>query len=532
MVFLSRGQEAIEAARAFQEAGRILVEEGPTDDRKTRWLQLEARAWLIEGQLRLMAGDPVKALTVFAQASTRYQALLERGDATAGQTLLRIGRILESRGRPDGAAHHYRLVFRSLMTDRLGAEALLRLAMVYRDKLDQPMKAIETLQRYHDLYPPVFRVPSSARDRIVRLGYSDVQSFQAAQGLKVDGVLGQKTLAALRAEEENFKEILPGPDPAVGIRGKMVHETMFKIARQLEERGRFREAARAWQVFLSMYPGNRLADDALLGLARMFRQLDLFHEAVAAYSRLMEDYPKGDQTSHAYIEAAYCYEGLSEWKKAEELYDLYLRKFPRYNRVPQARRNLAALRKLIRYADLVEEGRLQPARMADARYEMGRLLYKDIENRQKAVEVFTEVADRYPETYQGPDARYTAGVCLLHEENFERARREFGRLVEAWPDSRLADDALFWIGHTYEYQARALGELDEDIIVLKKRSAAEGDRLRDDLDLRRAFWSEAKAGAVAWHEPHPDVLTDGRKHDKVREGIQAAIEAYQKVGEK
>lgn len=528
---ISQGENAIKAARDFQATVGKLVTEGPNDERKDRWRHLEGQAVLMEGQLLLRAGNPVEALTVFARASGLYRAQLERGQTGAGQPLLRIGRILESRRRPDGAAYHYRLVAEMLVTDKLGAEALYRLARVYLDRLDQPLKAIETLRRYHDLYPPTFRIPSSADERITRLGYPDVVSFQAAQGLKVDGVMGPKSLAALVAEEENFREILPARRPSSAIQGKMVHETIFQIARDLEERSRYREAARAYQTFLGMYPGNRRADDALLSLARIFRGLDLFEEAAAAYERLMEDYPQGDQTSHAYIEAAFCYEGLSAWKKAEALYDLYLKKFPRYNRAGEARKNLAAARKLIRYAELVEDDRLSPSKMADARYEMGRLLYHEIGNRRKAAEVFTEVADRFPESYQGPDARYTAGTCLLHEENFERARASFRRLIETYPESRLADDALYWIGHTHEYQARALGKLDEHYIVLKKRSAEEGDKLRADLDLRRVFHPDAQAGAAAWHDPHPDVLTAGSHHEKVRDGIHRAIKAYRETAE-
>jgi len=46
-----------------------------------------------------------------------------------------------------------------------------------------------------------------------------------------------------------------------------------------------------------------------------------------------------------------------------------------YNRSGEARRKLAAVRKVIKYSELLAEGRLAPAKSADALYEMERLLY-------------------------------------------------------------------------------------------------------------------------------------------------------------
>jgi TolA-binding protein len=527
---VGRGEAALKFARASQAAGRRLLAEGPADARRQRWQELAAQSRLVEGQILLLAGREGEALTVLFGASAAYQELLAGGDRSAGGTLLRIGRILESRGRADGAAHHYELVARSFVADPLGADSLRRLASVYRRQLDLPLEAIAVLQRYQDLYPPSFRVPTTARERIARLGYPDVTGFQSAHGLKADGVLGPDTLAAMRAEEENFREVLPGRAEREPVRGQLVHDEVFGIAEELRARGRFAEAVRAYQSFLAMYPGHRLSDDALLAVARVLRENDLQHEAAAAYDRLIADHPGGDATSHAYLEAAFCHECLGDWRRAEELCDLYLKKFPQYSRAAEAKRKLEAVRRLIRYDELLAEPGLAPGKRADALYETGRLLYRELENRQKAAEVFVRVAGEFGGTYHGPDARFTAGVCLLHEENFEAAREQFALLVRDHPGSRLADDAQFWIGHTCEYQARALGELDRQRIVLKRRSAQEAARLRGDLELRRVYWPEAAAApGEAWHRPHPDLSATGRTRERVLEGLRLAVAAYRQT---
>jgi len=525
----NRGAEALAAAKAFQRAARKLLAEGPRDARRPRWRALEAEGMLMEGQLLLLAENELEAIAALSKASVRYRALLEEGQTRVSTVLLRIGRMLESRGRPDAAANHYRLVAAASEGERLGADSLWRLAVVYRDRLDRPLEAIEMLKRYHDLYPPSFRVPTSAAERVRKLGHADIASFQAAHGLKVDGVIGAQTLSSLRAEEENFREVLPGKAARRSVHGRLVHDVVYRLAADLEARGRFGEAARAYAAFLSMYPGHRLGDDALLAVARIFRRNDLYSEAAAAYDRLMADYPKGDRTSHAYLEAAFCRECLGEWEKAKELYDLFVKKFPHYRRSGEARRKLAAIKKLIRYTDLVKEPGLADAKMANALYETGRILYKEVQNLPKAVELFATVAEKYKKTYHGPDALFSAGTCHLHEQNFDAAREAYGRLVAEHPASRLADDAQYWIGHTHEYQARALGKLGYWRIVLRKRSAEEAAKLRADIELRRRFDPKADAPAVAWHRPHPDIIRAGRTREKVREGLHAAVAAYRKV---
>ena len=118
---------------------------------------------------RGLSGREAKAVLRARRASGAYGELLRDGESSAGKTLLRIGGILESRGRPDAAAQHYRLVAAAFAAEPLGADALWRLACVCRDRLDLPAEALDHFRRYQDLYPPAFRVPTTAGDRIRKL---------------------------------------------------------------------------------------------------------------------------------------------------------------------------------------------------------------------------------------------------------------------------------------------------------------------------------------------------------------------------
>ncbi len=525
---LARGPAVLTAIQACREACRSLLERGPRDARFTRWREHEARTELMEGQALLLAGREVEALASVTRASELHSALVREGHRPSGEALLRIGRILEGRWRSDAAARHYREVAVAFVADPLGEEALWRRAAILRDRLDRPLEAIAVLTRYQDLYPPAFRIPTAAAERIRRLGYGSLSAFQAARGLEVDGTAGTETLGALREEEENFREVLPREVPAVAVPGRLVHDAMLGIARGLEERGRYREAVRAYESFLNLYPGHSKSEDALMAIAGIFHDNGLVPEAAAAFARVIEDYPNGDRTSRAYLEAARCAVSLGDWKKAEEDYALYAKKFPRYDAAAAARAHLESIRKVIRFADLLADA-LPAGKAAAALYETGRILYREMGHRRKAAWTFGAVADRYPESYQAPEARFSQGVCLLHEEDFPAARAAFEALLRERPESRLADDAQFWIGHTWEYEARALGRLDLRRVVLRRRSADEAGRLRRDLDLRRRFFPGAVAAAPAEPPEVVELLRAGESRERVREGLHRAVTAYRKT---
>ena len=100
----------------------------------------------------------------------------------------------------------------------------------------------------------------------------------------------------------------------------------------------------------------------------------------------------------------------------------------------------------------------------------------------------------------------------------------------------MADDAQYWIGHTYEYSARALGKLDKKRIVLKHRSLRHQARLLDDVELRRRFFPKAEPGPEmpedVWTTDALGILTSGSKRDRVNAELFLAIDAYRKVVDK
>ena len=348
---------------------------------------------------------------------------------------------------------------------------LLNSAKLYEQRLNYPMAALDVYAEYAARYPAELSYDQLALGRrLERFGYVNVLDFQKRMGLKPDGIAGRQTRQKLAELEAGFDMIsIRGAKDAGVLRGEFIHPAVFRIGGQLERAGRHYDAIKAYLLVLNLFPSKREADDALLRAARLFRDNMLFEEALGAYEELMEYFPKGNVTSEAYIESASCLENLGRWEKAKELYELYVKKFPRYKHVGLCKERIALLERIQQYQDF-HDNNPGHAKAAEAQYQIGVILHKKLKNYTKAAVEFAEVAELYPKHVRAADGLFTAGVAHLRTENFPAARNVFEQLLSRYPESRLADDAQYWIGHTYEYSARAFGKLDKRRIVLKRRS--------------------------------------------------------------
>ena len=528
--FLAQAQRGID----------VLGRDGGLWADRQRVQEIRGRRLMVEAQKLLALRGATAALPVLLKAREYYLSILPSDPAGALGRLGNIAQLLEHAEEWETAAALHREVATRLPHGCEGRDSLLNVARIYENHLDAPLMAIDVYAEYAARYPAelAYRQMTVGR-RLQRLGYVNVQDFQKRSRLKVDGLFGPTTARKLSEIESAFDAIrrrgAPGEDSRSGsdvLRGQFVHPLIYRLARRLETAGRHDEAIRAYRTFLNLFPTKAQADDALLAIARLFRDNLLFAEALGAYEQLMEDYPKGDQTSEAYIESAVCLENLGRWKSAREMYELYLRKFPKYPHVKLCKSRLALLAEIQQYQDFVADNPRSP-KVAEAQYQIATLLYKQLKNHTKAAVEFVKVADRHPKHARAPEGLFTAGSAQLRAENFPAARRVFERLVKDYPDSRLADDGQYWIAHTWEYSARALGLLDRRNIVLKRRSLRARSRLLADMALRRRYHPQAAGGAEmpqdVWGGDTLGVLTSGSKRDRVNADLYRAIRAYRKV---
>ncbi|MFP4057816.1 MAG: tetratricopeptide repeat protein [Candidatus Brocadiia bacterium] len=520
--------------RFVRQAHQVLDAQADGAAVRARVQPLRGEALLLEAQKLVALDGPVAALPVLTRAKDHYLAILPSDPPRYLACLFRIGRLLEKTREWETAVALYRETATRYPHTPQGRDALLKVAQLLDGRLGAPLEALDVYARYAARYPAELPYRQlHVGQRLRRLGYANVLDFQKRNRLKPDGIFGPASRRKLEELEETFDLIrLRGEDGEGILRGKFVHQTMFAIARRLDERGRDHDAVAAYRLFLSLFPTKREADDALLAVARIFADNLLFQEALGAYAELMEDFPKGDKTSEAYVEAARCHENLGHWDQAKALYELYAKKFPKYKHVALCKARIPLLEEIRQYQDFIATNPQNPKR-AEAQYQIATLLYKEFENHTKAAVEFAKVPRRHPQHVRAPDALFTAGVAQMRAQNFPAARQLFAQLVQSYPDTRLTDDAQFWIGHTYEYAARALGKLDEARIVLRKRTLESRARLLADLALRRHYHPEAQPGPDVpqdvWGGDTLGVLASGSVRDRVNADLFRAIRAYQVV---
>ena len=520
-------------AEAHKLLDSISAGKAPFADR-TRAGELRGRCFLVEAQKLIALKGSLAALPLLVKAKDHYLALLPTNPAQCLDRLASIAALLEHVKEYDMAVGLYREVAGSYPQLPQGRDALLNVARLYEKSLNDPVGALAVYAEYSSRYPAELPYRQmELGNRLRRLGYANLLDFQKRNGLNPDGLLGPKTSTRLEQIEDTFNEISVAEGDGGGIlRGQFVYPQIFRIARGLEQAGRARDAIDAYRMFVNLFPTKSIANQALIGVARLLRDNLLFEEALGAYAEVIEDFPKGDMTSEAYVESASCLENLGRWKEAREFYELYMKKFPKYKHVALCKERLAMLDEVRQYQDFVTGNPLN-AKAAEAQYQLATLLYTRFKNYTKAAVEFQKVAQSYPKHVRAVDGLYTAGAALLKVENFPAARKVLGQVTRDYPESRLADDAQFWIGHTYEYAARALGKLDDLRIVLKRRSLVERQRLLADMDLRRTYYPKAQAGLQVpediWGGDAMGVLTSGSTRDRVNADLFRAIQAYRKV---
>ena len=526
--------EEWEEIRSSVRETRDLLEGGLGQEgwNQEKMVLLKAKSFLIQGQKAAILERSQDALEELHQAEQLFLELLSSYRKESAEALFRIAGVLEYMEEWQEAISLYREVYLAVPTTEKGKRALFRIPYLKKDKLDDPLGAISAFAEYVAAYPPPeYLQKSGIITRLEQLGFENLFDFQAKTGIEIDGLYGPQTRKILTKMEDCFADILHHRRGKQELYGSYVYPQVYQIAQGLQQQGKSRQAVIAYREFLNLFPSKKYADDSLIAIGRIFKANGLYAEALGVYQRLMDEYPKGDITSHAYIEAAECCLNMDRWSEAKDYYELYIRKFPQYSHVAQAKEYRKHLKKVLQFEDFIAHNP-ESSKVPSARYQIGTILYKELQNLNGAASQFKYVFSEYPNHFQAPDALFTSGVICLHLEKFDQARELFQRLVADYPDNRLADDALFWIGHTYEYKARALGKLDEKRIVLKQRDARERVKLIADLETRREFdpGAQLTEEQLEESEMEREVLSlKGSTAERVKILLKSAIRSYQEV---
>jgi len=133
---------------------------------------------------------------------------------------------------------------------------------------------------------------------------------------------------AAEQEEAAAAQLAMAVDPAAlqqlaqDFRGKAIGaQALLRLAELNIQAGRNKEAAEAFQSFLTQYPNHALSESAQLGLAAVQEAQGDFQGAKAQYQQILLGHPSGYTAVAAKLGTARCAEGLGLAKEALQTYE-------------------------------------------------------------------------------------------------------------------------------------------------------------------------------------------------------------------
>lgn len=319
-------------------------------------------------------------------------------------------------------------------------------------RLRQISNQLEGLQQFEQAIDILSRIP-------IRFP-SDAQAVAAV--LRIAELYANRLNSPLRAVE-TYQEYLS----LAGDR-KDIRTRVFDIGRTLAAKERFLEALHVFGVFVDSFPTDPRAPQALQGIGKTHQSNEAWKEAMAAYERILAEYPNVGITPGVHVAIAECHINLSEWKAARRSYEEYLRKYPPPpGKKPQpqqagyhqmARKRIDILKNLDRYQMLLADKQVQRNK-DDAQFQIALIVLEQLGYQLKAVSEFRKVVADYPRSDLADDAQLEIGKALLALGREEDARTELLKVPATYPTSPLADNALYLVGTSYEQQGTRLASV-------------------------------------------------------------------------
>jgi TolA-binding protein len=230
-----------------------------------------------------------------------------------------------------------------------------------------------------------------------------------------------------------------------------IQNAIYQIGVQLKDKKRWVEALHVLETFVDSFPRHAQAGQALTMIGQIHQANEAWEDAIAAYRRVIAEFPAGNWVKDAKWSIAECTINLSQWRQAMNGYEAYVRDYSGDAKVAEANRRVGILKDLVRYQTLVDEEGQRKA--FDAQYQIAKIVLEQLSNRVKAVIEYRKVVENWPESHLADDALYAIGTTYLAMGETDKAREAAKSVAKLYPGSPLADDALYMVGKSFEDEA-------------------------------------------------------------------------------
>ncbi|MEX2640743.1 MAG: outer membrane protein assembly factor BamD [Balneolales bacterium] len=232
-------------------------------------------------------------------------------------------------------------------------------------------------------------------------------------------------------------------------------EEAFQKSMMLYEDERYSDATQAFETVLSIGRGTQTARDAQYYLAESYYNSRQYLIAATEYNRYATNYPRSERRNEAEYKEALSYYEMSprynldqtETYRAIELFQLFVQRNPNSEYVEQARNNIDELRN----------------KLAKKKYRAAEL-YLRIKNYEASAIYFGMIIEQYPESRWAEQALANQirayvdladnSIIARQEERYEKAVDSYHKYLQIFPRGEHRNVAE-------EYYSRAMDGLSE-----------------------------------------------------------------------
>jgi len=223
-----------------------------------------------------------------------------------------------------------------------------------------------------------------------------------------------------------------------------IDEKHYLIAESYFAQGDYRNAIREYEVVISSSPQSELAGSASLRKAECYYNLKNYSEALNLFNQMWESFGDSFLAPEILYGTSQCYLKQGKIEETESVLERLISSFPGY--VQEERVNYSF--GLIRYYQEKYEQALESFEKVDdvyAGYYEARCL-EELNRELPAQAKYKEVIEKYPKSELADDALYGMGETFYRMEQYDFAMRKFWDLLRSYPRSEFAPHTRFMIG--------------------------------------------------------------------------------------
>jgi len=206
--------------------------------------------------------------------------------------------------------------------------------------------------------------------------------------------------------------LISGCLPKAPVSEQQAADMLYLRATDLQNNSEYDRATDDFEAFIGKYPNSNNSDNAQLEIGNNYRIQEDYDAAISAYETLLEKYPQSDVTNYALLAIGDSHLDLGEGIKAVDTYQKLIDKYPYLNNevAEEAQNRIDILEEIREYEEVIESGDKEI--QDNAQYQIGNIYFSVFNDYDKAIEEFNKVVENYPQSELADDAIWMVGECF------------------------------------------------------------------------------------------------------------------------